>query len=91
MLVSSVIVLLAISATSVSAANYAKYNLLKDDRAAGRLVFYQPHLPKRRSYYLTSRTLSLYGPAMTPRKPNMVGCRPIPYVKKLRENIENSY
>ncbi|KAH6578677.1 hypothetical protein BASA61_000142 [Batrachochytrium salamandrivorans] len=25
---------------------------------------------------------------MTPRKPNMVGCRPIPYVKKLRENIK---
>ncbi|KAH6576581.1 hypothetical protein BASA60_004456 [Batrachochytrium salamandrivorans] len=30
---------MVISAVSVSADNYAKYNLLKDDRAAGRLVF----------------------------------------------------
>ncbi|KAH6582079.1 hypothetical protein BASA60_002162 [Batrachochytrium salamandrivorans] len=39
MLVSSVIVLLAIGATSVSATNYGKFNLLKNDRAAGHLVF----------------------------------------------------
>ncbi|KAH9271101.1 hypothetical protein BASA83_006643 [Batrachochytrium salamandrivorans] len=39
MLISSLIALLAIGSTSVSATNYAKCNLLKDDRAAGRLVF----------------------------------------------------
>ncbi|KAH6586038.1 hypothetical protein BASA61_006627, partial [Batrachochytrium salamandrivorans] len=39
MLVSFIIVLLAIGAASVSATNYAKFNLLKNDRAAGRLVF----------------------------------------------------
>ncbi|KAH9268103.1 hypothetical protein BASA83_009492 [Batrachochytrium salamandrivorans] len=39
MLVSSVIALLAIGSTSVSAYNYITYNLLKDDRGAGRLVF----------------------------------------------------
>ncbi|KAH9244398.1 hypothetical protein BASA81_018199, partial [Batrachochytrium salamandrivorans] len=39
MLVSSVIVILTIIATSVSADNYAKFNLLKNDRAAGRFVF----------------------------------------------------
>ncbi|KAH6566603.1 hypothetical protein BASA62_006589 [Batrachochytrium salamandrivorans] len=79
MLVSSVIALLAISSTSVSAANYAKYNLLTDDRAAGRLVFHQPHLPKERSYYLTSRTLSL---------PLWSAADPFPTIKKLRENIK---
>ncbi|KAH6566174.1 hypothetical protein BASA62_006863 [Batrachochytrium salamandrivorans] len=54
------------------------YNLLKDDRAAGRLVFLPTTLAKKRSYYLTSRTLSLhYGPAADP----------FPIVKNLRKNI----
>ncbi|KAH9263784.1 hypothetical protein BASA83_012819 [Batrachochytrium salamandrivorans] len=39
MLVSSVIALLTIGSTSVLAVNYAKFNLLKDDRDAGRFVF----------------------------------------------------
>ncbi|KAH9263386.1 hypothetical protein BASA83_013218 [Batrachochytrium salamandrivorans] len=39
MLVFPVIALLAIGSTSVSADNYVTYNLLKNDRAAGRLVF----------------------------------------------------
>ncbi|KAH6585940.1 hypothetical protein BASA50_000884 [Batrachochytrium salamandrivorans] len=47
MLVSSVIALLAISSTSVSASNYAKYNLLSNDRAAGRLVFPPTTLAQR--------------------------------------------
>ncbi|KAH6597988.1 hypothetical protein BASA61_002997 [Batrachochytrium salamandrivorans] len=47
MLASSVITLLAIGSTSVSASNYAKYNLLKDDRDAGRLVFPPTTLPQK--------------------------------------------
>ncbi|KAJ1342736.1 hypothetical protein BSLG_002833 [Batrachochytrium salamandrivorans] len=39
MLVSSVITLLTIGSTFVSASNYGTYNLLSNDRAAGRLVF----------------------------------------------------
>ncbi|KAH9256781.1 hypothetical protein BASA81_005075 [Batrachochytrium salamandrivorans] len=39
MLVFPVIALLAIGSTFVSASNYAKFNLLKDDRGAGRLVW----------------------------------------------------
>ncbi|KAH9248780.1 hypothetical protein BASA81_013525 [Batrachochytrium salamandrivorans] len=42
-----VIALLAISATFVSADNYAKFNLLKDDRAAGRLVFIPTSLAQK--------------------------------------------
>ncbi|KAH9251469.1 hypothetical protein BASA81_010634 [Batrachochytrium salamandrivorans] len=47
MLVSSVIVLLTIGSTSISATNYARFNLLKDDRAAGRLVFIPTTLAQR--------------------------------------------
>ncbi|KAH6583868.1 hypothetical protein BASA61_007826 [Batrachochytrium salamandrivorans] len=39
MLVSPLVALLAISATSVSASDYATFNLLKDDRDAGRLAW----------------------------------------------------
>ncbi|KAH6599522.1 hypothetical protein BASA61_002538 [Batrachochytrium salamandrivorans] len=79
MLVSSVIALLAIGSTSVSADNYATYNLLKDDRAAGRLVFIPTTLAQKRSYYPTSRTLSLQ---------LWSAADPFPTVKKLRENIK---
>ncbi|KAH6575869.1 hypothetical protein BASA60_004808 [Batrachochytrium salamandrivorans] len=56
-----------------------------DDRAAGRLVFYQPHLPKRRSYYLTSRTLSLYD---SKKAKYESAADPFPTIKNLRKNIE---
>ncbi|KAH9269014.1 hypothetical protein BASA83_009017 [Batrachochytrium salamandrivorans] len=53
------------------------------------LSSYQPHLHKRRSYYLTSRTLSLYGPTMTPRKPtNKSAADPFPTIKNLRKDIK---
>ncbi|KAH9263391.1 hypothetical protein BASA83_013223 [Batrachochytrium salamandrivorans] len=79
MFVSTAVALLAIGSTSVSADNYVTYNLLKNDRAAVILSSHQPHLPKRRSYYLTSRTLSLH---------LWSGCDPFPTIKRLRENIE---
>ncbi|KAH9246935.1 hypothetical protein BASA81_015479 [Batrachochytrium salamandrivorans] len=46
-LVSSLIALLAISVTFVSASNYDTYNLLKDDCAAGRLVLPPTTLSQR--------------------------------------------
>ncbi|KAH9276116.1 hypothetical protein BASA83_001389 [Batrachochytrium salamandrivorans] len=89
MLVSPLVALLAISATSVSAANYATYNLLKDDRDAGRLVFIPTSLAQREVILsnvdsaLTawanydSKILN-YGPASDP----------FPTIKNLRKNIE---
>ncbi|KAH9271851.1 hypothetical protein BASA83_005953 [Batrachochytrium salamandrivorans] len=74
MLVSSVIALLTISATSVSAANYAKYNILKNDRAAGRLVF-PPTTLAQESY---DSKKAKYKSAADP----------FPIVKDLRENIK---
>ncbi|KAH6601105.1 hypothetical protein BASA50_001783 [Batrachochytrium salamandrivorans] len=47
MLVFSAIALVAIGSTSVSASNYATYNLLSYDRAAGRLVFPPATLAQR--------------------------------------------
>ncbi|KAH6567093.1 hypothetical protein BASA50_011263 [Batrachochytrium salamandrivorans] len=89
MLVSSVIALLAIGAASVSAADYAPFNLLKDDRDAGRLVFL-PTTPAQKNVILTDVENALtiwanydskilnYGPASDP----------FPTVKRLRETIE---
>ncbi|KAH6589858.1 hypothetical protein BASA61_005464 [Batrachochytrium salamandrivorans] len=88
MLVSSVIALLAIGSTSVSADNYAKYNLLKDDRAAGRLVFIPTTLAQKEVILSNVENalaiwvnyeskIDHYGPAADP----------FPIVKKLRETI----
>ncbi|KAH6594770.1 hypothetical protein BASA50_006445 [Batrachochytrium salamandrivorans] len=89
MLASFVIVLLAIGSTSVSASNYAKYNLLKDDRDAGRLVF-PPTTLAQKEVILSNVENALtvwvnykskidhYGPA----------ANPFPTIKKLRKNIK---
>ncbi|KAH6595693.1 hypothetical protein BASA50_005648 [Batrachochytrium salamandrivorans] len=89
MLVSPLIALLAISATSVSASDYATYNLLKDDRDAGRLVFPPTTLDQREVILSNvdnaftmwanydSKILN-YGPASDP----------FPTIKNLRKNIE---
>ncbi|KAH9244505.1 hypothetical protein BASA81_018084 [Batrachochytrium salamandrivorans] len=83
MLVSSLIALLAISATSVSASNYAKYNLLKDDRDAGRLVFPPTTLDQREA--ILSNAWANYDS----KKANYGSAAdPFPIVKKLRENIK---
>ncbi|KAH9272089.1 hypothetical protein BASA83_005678 [Batrachochytrium salamandrivorans] len=85
MLVSFVIALLTIGSTFVSADNYAKFNLLKDDRTAGRLVFPLTTLAQKKSYYPTSRTLSLYDSKKAKYGP---AADPFPIVKKLRETID---
>ncbi|KAH6563950.1 hypothetical protein BASA62_008222 [Batrachochytrium salamandrivorans] len=89
MLVSSVIVLLAIGSTSVSATNYAKFNLLKDDRAAGRLVF-PPTTLAQKEVILSNVESALAIWASYDSKMDHYGSAadPFPIVKKLRENIK---
>ncbi|KAH9268059.1 hypothetical protein BASA83_009565 [Batrachochytrium salamandrivorans] len=89
MLVSSVIALLTISATSVSATNYAKYNLLKDDRAAGRFVF-PPTTLAQKEVILSNVESALAIWASYDSKVDHYGSAadPFPIVKKLRENIK---
>ncbi|KAH6601569.1 hypothetical protein BASA50_001517 [Batrachochytrium salamandrivorans] len=89
MLVSPLVALLAISATSVSASDYATFNLLKDDRDAGRLVFPPTTLAQRDAILSNiestftawvnydSKILN-YGPASDP----------FPTIKNLRKNIK---
>ncbi|KAH6600394.1 hypothetical protein BASA50_002342 [Batrachochytrium salamandrivorans] len=89
MLVSFVITLLAIGFTSVSADNYVTYNLLKDDRDAGRLVFIPTSLAQKEIILSNVKNalavwvnydskIDHYGPAADP----------FPTVKKLRKNIK---
>ncbi|KAH9267416.1 hypothetical protein BASA83_009955 [Batrachochytrium salamandrivorans] len=89
MLVSSVITLLTIGSTSVSATNYKQYNLLKDDRAAGHLVFPPTTLAQKEVILSNVENAfaiwanydskkSHYGPAADP----------FPTIKRLRETIE---
>ncbi|KAH9247515.1 hypothetical protein BASA81_014900 [Batrachochytrium salamandrivorans] len=81
MLVSPLVALLAISATSVSASDYATFNLLKDDRDAGRLVFPPTTLAQRDailSNIESTFTILNYGPASDP----------FPTIKNLRKNIK---
>ncbi|KAH9263782.1 hypothetical protein BASA83_012817 [Batrachochytrium salamandrivorans] len=80
-MVSFVIALLTIGSTFVRLPTISTISS-KDDRAAGRFIFIPTTLAKRKSYYLTSRTLSLskidhYGSAADP----------FPIVEKLRETI----
>ncbi|KAH9268080.1 hypothetical protein BASA83_009587 [Batrachochytrium salamandrivorans] len=89
MLVSSLIVLLAISATSVSATNYAKFNLLKDDRAAGRLVF-PPTTLAQKEVILSNvdNALAIWASYDSKKAKYGSAADPFPTIKKLRENIK---
>ncbi|KAH6586407.1 hypothetical protein BASA50_000581 [Batrachochytrium salamandrivorans] len=89
MLVSSVITLLAISATSVLATNYDTYNLLKDDRAAGRFVFPLTTLAQK-EVILSNVESALAIWVNYKSKIDHYGSAadPFPIVKKLRENIK---
>ncbi|KAH6585308.1 hypothetical protein BASA60_000597 [Batrachochytrium salamandrivorans] len=78
MLVSFVIALLTISHAFVSATNYATYNLLKNDRAAGHLIFPPTTLAQKKVWANYGSKKSHYGPAADP----------FPIAKKLRENID---
>ncbi|KAH6578077.1 hypothetical protein BASA60_003799 [Batrachochytrium salamandrivorans] len=89
MLVFPVIALLAISSTSVSADNYVTYNLLKDDRDAGRLVFPLTTLAQKKVILSNVENAfavwvnydskkATYGPAADP----------FPTIKRLRKTIK---
>ncbi|KAH9269820.1 hypothetical protein BASA83_008137 [Batrachochytrium salamandrivorans] len=89
MLVSSVIVLLAIGSASVSATNYAKYNLLKDDRAAGRLVFIPTTLAQKEVILSNvENALAIWANYDSKIAHYRSAADPFPIVKNLRKNIK---
>ncbi|KAH6596375.1 hypothetical protein BASA50_005080 [Batrachochytrium salamandrivorans] len=88
MLVSSVIALLAIGFTSVSAADYAPYNLLKDDRDAGRLVFLPTTLAQKEVILSNvEKTLNVWVNYDSKIANYGSAADPFPIVKNLRKNI----
>ncbi|KAH6590436.1 hypothetical protein BASA50_009411 [Batrachochytrium salamandrivorans] len=89
MLVSSVIVLLTIGSTSISATNYARFNLLKDDRAAGRLVFIPTTLAQREVILSNVKnTLTVWVNYDSKIAHYKSAADPFPIVEKLRRNIK---
>ncbi|KAH6595986.1 hypothetical protein BASA50_005459 [Batrachochytrium salamandrivorans] len=89
MLVPFVIALLTTGAASVSASNYATYTLLKNDRAAGRLVF-PPTTLAQKEIILSNVKNALAAWANYDSKKANYGpaADPFPIVEKLRKNIE---
>ncbi|KAH6566446.1 hypothetical protein BASA62_006697 [Batrachochytrium salamandrivorans] len=88
MLVSSVITLLVIGSTSVSADKYDTYNLLKDDRAAGRLVFIPTTLAQKEVILSNVKNaLAIWVNHKSKIDHYGSAADPFPIVKKLRENI----
>ncbi|KAH6585926.1 hypothetical protein BASA50_000870 [Batrachochytrium salamandrivorans] len=89
MLVSSIITLLAIGSTSVSAANYAKYNLLSDDRGAGRLVFPPTTLAQREAILSNvENVFTIWASYDSKIAHYKSAADPFPTIKNLRETIE---
>ncbi|KAH6578262.1 hypothetical protein BASA60_003651 [Batrachochytrium salamandrivorans] len=88
MLVSSIVALLATAAASVSAANYTTFNLLRDDRAAGRLVFL-PTTYAEKDLILTNAENILTAWVNYDSKIVNYGLSadPFPIIKSLRKNI----
>ncbi|KAH9272256.1 hypothetical protein BASA83_005600 [Batrachochytrium salamandrivorans] len=91
MLVSSIVALLATAAASVSAANYTTFNLLRDDRAAGRLVFL-PTTYAEKDLILTNAENILTAWVNYDSKIVNYGLSadPFPIIKSLRKNISKS-
>ncbi|KAH6590589.1 hypothetical protein BASA50_009308 [Batrachochytrium salamandrivorans] len=88
MLVSSVITLLVIGFTSVSADKYDTYNLLKDDRAAGRLVFIPTTLAQKEVILSNVKNaLAIWVNHKSKIDHYGSAADPFPIVKKLRETI----
>ncbi|KAH6569539.1 hypothetical protein BASA62_004812 [Batrachochytrium salamandrivorans] len=88
MLVSPLVALLAISATSVSAANYATYNLLKDDRDAGRLVFIPTSLAQKEVILSNvDSALTIWANYDSKIATYKSAADPFPIVEKLRKTI----
>ncbi|KAH6580979.1 hypothetical protein BASA61_009303 [Batrachochytrium salamandrivorans] len=89
MLVSSVIALLAIGSTSVSAYNYITYNLLKDDRGAGRLVFPLTTLAQKEVILSNvENAFAIWANYDSKISNYKSAADPFPTIKKLRENIK---
>ncbi|KAH9244864.1 hypothetical protein BASA81_017696 [Batrachochytrium salamandrivorans] len=89
MLIFSVIVLLAIGFTSVSATNYPKYNLLKDDRGAGRLVFIPTTLAQKEVILSNVESALTVWVNYDSKISNYKSAAdPFPTVEKLRKNIK---
>ncbi|KAH9259886.1 hypothetical protein BASA82_001201 [Batrachochytrium salamandrivorans] len=89
MLVFPVIALLAIGSTFVSASNYAKFNLLKDDRGAGRLVFIPTTLDEKEVILSNVENALAVWVNYDSKKTNYKSAAdPFPTIKKLRENIK---
>ncbi|KAH6588447.1 hypothetical protein BASA50_010728 [Batrachochytrium salamandrivorans] len=89
MLVFSVIALLVIGSTSVSATNYAKYNLLKDDRAAGRFVFIPTTLEQKEIILSNVKNaLAVWASYDSKKAKYGSAADPFPIVEKLHENID---
>ncbi|KAH9250712.1 hypothetical protein BASA81_011495 [Batrachochytrium salamandrivorans] len=88
MLVSSVITLLVIGFASVSADKYDTYNLLKDDRAAGRLVFIPTTLAQKEVILSNVKNaLTIWVNHKSKIDHYGSAADPFPIVEKLRENI----
>ncbi|KAH6596192.1 hypothetical protein BASA50_005232 [Batrachochytrium salamandrivorans] len=89
MLVSFVITLLTIGSTFVSADNYIIYNLLSDDRTAGRLVFPLTTL-EQKEVILTNvdNALAIWASYDSKKAKYGSAADPFPTVKNLRENIK---
>ncbi|KAH9264485.1 hypothetical protein BASA83_012017 [Batrachochytrium salamandrivorans] len=89
MLVFSVIALLVIGSTSVSATNYAKYNLLKDDRAAGHFVFIPTTLEQKEIILSNVKNaLAVWASYDSKKAKYGSAADPFPIVEKLHENID---
>ncbi|KAH6576034.1 hypothetical protein BASA60_004694 [Batrachochytrium salamandrivorans] len=88
MLVFSIVALLATAAASVPAANYTTFNLLRDDRAAGRLVFL-PTTFEEKDLILTNAENILTAWVNYDSKIVNYGLSadPFPIIKSLRKNI----
>ncbi|KAH6577709.1 hypothetical protein BASA60_003906 [Batrachochytrium salamandrivorans] len=89
MLVSSIVALLATASTFASAETYDAYNLLKDDRAAGRLVFL-PMNPSQKEIIVKNSENVLTAWVNYDSKIANYGpdADPFPIIKSLRKNID---
>ncbi|KAH9273995.1 hypothetical protein BASA83_003630 [Batrachochytrium salamandrivorans] len=88
MFVSSAVALVTIGAASISNYNYAKYNLLSDDRAAGHLVF-PPTTLAQKEVILSNveNALAVWVNYDSKIATYKSAADPFPTIKRLRENI----
>ncbi|KAH6594483.1 hypothetical protein BASA61_004004, partial [Batrachochytrium salamandrivorans] len=89
MLVFFIIALLVIGSTSVSADNYGTFNFLKNDRAAGRLVF-PPTTLEQKDIILSNveSILAIWASYDSKKAKYKSAADPFPIVKDLRRDID---